>query len=171
MARLLQNADLFVCPSLEDNLPNTVMEAMACGLPVIGTNVGGIPDMVESGVNGYLVKPGDSASLACALQRMLDKTTDLKQMGRRSREICEAKFGGGTQARAYTALFEELLAAAPSKLRAPVRSEEANKSRLDLKTAMLDCENMLGICPSPKRRWWYKTWSLMGYLCRLFRRF
>lgn len=170
MARLLQTADLFVCPSLEDNLPNTVMEAMACGLPVIGTNVGGIPDMVESGVNGWLVEPGDSANLACALQRMLDKTTDLKQMGRRSREICEAKFGSGIQARAYTALFEELLVAAPPKLMAPVSSDVATRSRLDLKAAMLDCENKLGICLSLEKRWWYKIWSFMRYPCQLFGR-
>jgi glycosyltransferase involved in cell wall biosynthesis len=169
MARLLQTADLFVCPSLEDNLPNTVMEAMACGLPVIGTNIGGIPDMVEDGVNGCLVNPGDSASLACALRRMLDETIDLKQMGRRSREICEAKFGSGTQARAYTALFEDLLAAAPPGLQAPVNSDAASRSRLDLKAAMLDCEDKLGIRSSPERRWWSKTRSLIRYTCQLLR--
>jgi len=161
MARLLQIADLFVCPSLEDNLPNSVMEAMACGLPVIGTNVGGIPDMVENGTNGCLVNPGDPVSLARSVQRMLDKTTDLKQMGRRSREICEAKFGSGIQARAYTSLFEDLLATPPTKLRGPGNSGKANRSRLELNAAMLECERKLRISPSPVQLWWSKVRSLM----------
>lgn len=161
MARLLQAADLFVCPSLEDNLPNSVMEAMACGLPVIGTSVGGIPDMVEHGVNGCLVNPGESISLARALRRMVDRPSDLNQMGRRSREICEKKFASGIQARAYTSLFEDLLAAPPTELRAPGNSGQASRSRLELNAAMLDCERKLRIRPSPVRLWWSKLRSLM----------
>ena len=57
-------ADVFVLPSLEDNLPNTIMEAMACGVPCVAFGVGGIPEMIDDGINGYLAAPGDAAALA-----------------------------------------------------------------------------------------------------------
>lgn len=57
-------ADVYVLPSLEDNLPNTVMEAMACGVPCVGFRVGGIPEMIEHGVNGYVAEPESAADLA-----------------------------------------------------------------------------------------------------------
>lgn len=57
-------ADLFVLPSLEDNLPNTIMEAMACGVPCVGFRVGGIPEMIDHRQNGYVAVPRDAADLA-----------------------------------------------------------------------------------------------------------
>jgi glycosyltransferase involved in cell wall biosynthesis len=54
MARIYGASDLYIIPSLEDNLPNTVLESLCCGIPVVGFRIGGIPDMVEDGVNGYL---------------------------------------------------------------------------------------------------------------------
>ena len=50
-------ADVFVAPSVEDNLPNTVMESLACGTPVVAFNIGGMPDMIEHKKNGYLAEP------------------------------------------------------------------------------------------------------------------
>ncbi len=57
-------ADVFVSPSLEDNLPNTIMEAMACGVPCVGFKVGGIPEMIDNGRNGYVAALRDAADLA-----------------------------------------------------------------------------------------------------------
>lgn len=64
-------ADVYVLPSLEDNLPNTVMEAMACGVPCVGFRVGGIPEMIDDGVNGYVAEPEDAEDLARGIRRAL----------------------------------------------------------------------------------------------------
>lgn len=66
------SADAFVLPSLEDNLPNTIMEAMACGVPCVGFNVGGIPEMIEHGKTGYVAKVRDSDDLAKGIAWVLD---------------------------------------------------------------------------------------------------
>ncbi len=58
------SADVFVAPSLEDNLPNTVMESLSCGVPVVAFNIGGMPDMIEHKNNGFLAEPDSAASLA-----------------------------------------------------------------------------------------------------------
>ena len=64
-------ADVFVLPSLEDNLPNTIMEAMACGVPCVGFHVGGIPEMIRHQVNGYVAKERDAADLAQGIRYVL----------------------------------------------------------------------------------------------------
>jgi glycosyltransferase involved in cell wall biosynthesis len=64
-------ADAVVCPSLSDNLPNVVMEAMACGRACVASRTGGLPELVEDGVTGALSTPGDGADLAAALSRVL----------------------------------------------------------------------------------------------------
>lgn len=64
-------ADLFVTPSLQENLPNTIMEAMACGTPCIGFHTGGIPEMISHGTNGYVAVYRDAADLAKGILRIL----------------------------------------------------------------------------------------------------
>jgi glycosyltransferase involved in cell wall biosynthesis len=65
-------ADVALNPSLADNMPNSVLEAYASGVPVVSTNVGGVPDIVVDGVSGLLVPPGDPAAMALAVVRLLD---------------------------------------------------------------------------------------------------
>ncbi|WP_461395510.1 glycosyltransferase, partial [Deferrisoma sp.] len=65
---ILRALDLFVLPSRNEGISNTILEAMATGLPVLATAVGGNPELVESGVTGTLVPPGDPAALARALE-------------------------------------------------------------------------------------------------------
>ncbi len=68
---LYNAADVFVLPSLEDNLPNTVMEALSCGLPVAAFKTGGVPEMVDDGVCGSLSMPGDEIGLANGIKKIL----------------------------------------------------------------------------------------------------
>ncbi|GAB3248699.1 glycosyltransferase [Chitinimonas naiadis] len=73
MAALYRDADVMLNPSLADNMPNSVLEAMASGVPVVSTDVGGIPYIVENGVTALLVKPGDVAGMAAATLRLLEE--------------------------------------------------------------------------------------------------
>src|SRR5574344_924474 len=65
-------ADVFVLPSLEDNLPNTTMEVMACGVPCVGFKVGGIPEMIDHQKDGYVATFRDAADLANGIHWVLD---------------------------------------------------------------------------------------------------
>lgn len=67
----LQRAEVFVLPSLSEGTPRAILEAMACGLPIVATNVGGIPEVITDGVNGFLVTPRDEKALAKAIQKVL----------------------------------------------------------------------------------------------------
>lgn len=68
MVHAYNAADLLVAPSLEDNLPNTIMEAMACGTPVVGFDTGGIPEMIGHRVSGYVAEAGSASSLSEGIQ-------------------------------------------------------------------------------------------------------
>jgi glycosyltransferase involved in cell wall biosynthesis len=99
-------ADVFVAPSIQDNLPNTVLESIACETPVVAFSIGGMPDLIESGQTGYLAKPFDTDDLARGIRWVL--TTD-KPLGKQARAIAEQRFGLTKQAVAYRDLFESLL--------------------------------------------------------------
>ena len=64
LAELYAAADVFVAPSQQDNFPNTLLEALACGTPCVGFNIGGIPDLIEHQRNGYLARPFEIDDLA-----------------------------------------------------------------------------------------------------------
>lgn len=72
IAELYSLADVFVTPAIEDNLPNTIMEALACGTPVVAFNTGGIPDMVEHRQNGYLAEYKSSTDFAAGIHYVLN---------------------------------------------------------------------------------------------------
>ncbi len=99
-------ADVFVAPSIQDNLPNTVLEAIACGTPTVAFAIGGMPDLIESGHTGYLAQPLDTADLATGIRWVL--STD-RPLGAQARQIAEQRFGLIRQADAYRDLFESLL--------------------------------------------------------------
>ncbi len=69
-------SDVLCLPSLNEGLPNVALEAMACGLPVVASNVGGLPEIVQEGVNGFLVAPSNSSALAEALRQAFDMKWD-----------------------------------------------------------------------------------------------
>lgn len=71
MIAIYSSADLFIIPSLEDNLPNTIMESMACGTPCVGFKTGGIPEMIDHKVNGYIANYMDAEDIATGIQWVL----------------------------------------------------------------------------------------------------
>jgi glycosyltransferase involved in cell wall biosynthesis len=91
-AECMRSFDVFVLPSLSEGLSSAILEAMAISLPVVATDVGGIPELIKSGDNGLLVAPGDSAGLARAIQRLADNPEESRRMGQRGRERMEEHF-------------------------------------------------------------------------------
>jgi glycosyltransferase involved in cell wall biosynthesis len=77
IAAIYAAADIFVIPSLEDNLPNTIMEAMACGTPCVGFDTGGIPEMIDHKKNGYVAQYRDEKDLAKGIQWVLNNSDTL----------------------------------------------------------------------------------------------
>lgn len=73
MAALLAQCDLMINPSRVDNMPNSILEALACGTPVVSTRVGGVPFMVEDGIDALLVPAGEPSAMAEAVQRLIDQ--------------------------------------------------------------------------------------------------
>jgi glycosyltransferase involved in cell wall biosynthesis len=102
-------ADVFVICSLQDNLPNTVLEAMACGTPVIGVGVGGIAEMVRKGLNGLAVPRADAGALAAAIKDLMNGTGQLQEMKVACRRIAMDEYPLELQARRYVQIYESLL--------------------------------------------------------------
>ena len=107
---LLQSMDIFLLPSLGEGLSNTVLEAMASGLPVIATNVGGNPELVVPEVTGLLVSVGDSEHLSLAMQTLVDAPDMRNLMGQNARKSIENAFDWGRAVEEYFAVYDELLA-------------------------------------------------------------
>jgi glycosyltransferase involved in cell wall biosynthesis len=124
-------ADIFIQSSMEDNLPNTVLEAMSCGTPVIGFNVGGIPDMVQDGLEGRIVPAGDAAGMANAIVGLLSNPNMRSEMGKRSRARAERFFSLANQARNYGALYGRLTGEGP----APGKPRSQNKAKAGSESA------------------------------------
>jgi glycosyltransferase involved in cell wall biosynthesis len=107
--RLLAASDLFVLSSDYEGVPLSVLEAMAAGKPVVATTVGGVPELVEDGVTGFLVPPRDPKVLAQGILR-LAKDADLRQrMGKAAQERALERFDISRTAREYEALYLKLL--------------------------------------------------------------
>lgn len=105
----LYNAvDLFVTPSLEENLPNTIMEAMACGTPCVGFNIGGIPEMIDHRTNGYVAEYGSSDDLATGLLTTLHPD-NYDNYAREARNKAVTCYSEATVARQYIQLYKERL--------------------------------------------------------------
>jgi glycosyltransferase involved in cell wall biosynthesis len=99
-------ADLYVCPSLQDNQPNTVLESMACGTPVVGFDVGGVPDMVRPGITGLLAPAQDVAGLREAILEMCRSPERRAQMAANCRRIVMDEYRLEDQMRRYAQVYE-----------------------------------------------------------------
>jgi glycosyltransferase involved in cell wall biosynthesis len=100
-------ADLFIIPSLEDNLPNTIMEAMACGTPCVGFDAGGIPEMIDHKQNGYVAEYKNSKDLAEGIEWVLENTEKLGLPDACVKKVKE-NYSEGVVASKYIALYEAL---------------------------------------------------------------
>lgn len=101
MPRIYQEADIFVFPSVEEGMPNAMLEAMSCGLPVLACAVCGCEELVEHEHTGLLVPPRDVDALAAALQRLCAAPDERHRMGRAGREAVCRRFSWEATARAY----------------------------------------------------------------------
>lgn len=108
VARLLETADLLVLPSQAENQPISILNAMSGALPVVASNVGAIPEMVEDGRSGVLVAPGDPIALAAALARLVKDPAERDRMGRRGEEIFRARFQLDETIRRFRELYLSL---------------------------------------------------------------
>lgn len=102
-------ADIFVAPALADNLPNTLLESIACGTPVVAFAAGGVGDAVRPRETGLLVKPGDAIELRDAILSLSDNELKRAEMSRSCRQIATAEYNLELQARRYLKLYERLL--------------------------------------------------------------
>jgi glycosyltransferase involved in cell wall biosynthesis len=107
---LLQEAGIFVHSTLIDALPNVVLEAMAAGLPVVATRVGGLPEAVLPGKTGWLVPPRDAGALAAALSHLLGDGETRLAFGRAGRERAWRDFSFRAMVRQHEEIFHHLLA-------------------------------------------------------------
>lgn len=101
-------ADIFVCPSEQDNLPNTMVEAMACGTPCVAFDIGGMKDIIDHEVNGFLAPAFDTAELAHLIETSLRDEARLSAMSDAARRKAIDRFSIGDMAKSYAALFMEV---------------------------------------------------------------
>lgn len=110
-------ADLFLLPSLEDNQPQTGLESLACGTPVVAFDTGGISEFVQHGKTGLLANVADADSLAKQISWISDHDKERVEMGRAGRELIVSEFEIEQQTKTYLALYDRLLSAQPAKMR------------------------------------------------------
>lgn len=123
---LLRMMDVFVLPSLGEGISNTLLEAMATGLPVIATRVGGSPELIEEGVNGCLVPVGDAVALARHLKEILAEPQTLASYGENSLHKVRQSFDWDRTVEQYLAVYDQLLGRAK---RAPSSVKPVNEKQ------------------------------------------
>ena len=109
LAILYSAVDVFVAPSIQDNLPNTVMEALACGVPCVAFKIGGMGDMIEHQHNGYLAKPLEMSDLAQGIIWVLENDDRHHKLSENARKTVEDKFTLKHQASKYLELYNSIL--------------------------------------------------------------
>jgi sugar transferase (PEP-CTERM/EpsH1 system associated) len=107
--QLMQSLDIFALPSLGEGISNTILEAMATGLPVVATAVGGNPELVDEGNSGYLVPSADAESLAVALFHYIEQPDLIARHGKEGRRRIERYFSMDAMVNAYMEVYSRLL--------------------------------------------------------------
>jgi len=110
VAEMLNAMDVFVLPSLGEGMSNTLLEAMACGLPVLATNVGGNPEIIENNVNGCLFAPGDAEWLASKLKLLARDPALIHQLGTAARNRAIESFSLSRMLETYRSFYLDLAA-------------------------------------------------------------
>jgi len=109
VAAIMGGLDCFVLPSLAEGISNTILEAMACGLPVIATDVGGNADLVASAITGQIVPAGDPETMAQQIVRFANAPEHARRMGQLGRERVEESFSMNAMVAAYLGAYDQLL--------------------------------------------------------------
>lgn len=102
-------ADLLLFPTRADNLPLTIQESMACGTPIVGCDVGGVPDLVRPGETGYLAAPGDVEDFRQGILQLIEDQSLRKNMANKCREIALKEYSLEIQATRYIQLYQDTL--------------------------------------------------------------
>jgi glycosyltransferase involved in cell wall biosynthesis len=110
MHKWMQASDIFVLPTYNEGMPNVVMEAMACGLPLISTAVGGLPEAVGDSKGAILIEPRSSEQLASAIKKVGTDKTLREQMGWAARQTAEQKFGARANSQKLLAYLGSVIA-------------------------------------------------------------
>jgi sugar transferase (PEP-CTERM/EpsH1 system associated) len=116
--RIMRGLDLFVLPSLSEGISNTVLEAMASGLPVVATAVGGNPELIDAGITGTLVPRSDVARMAQAIRVYVENRELCLRHGGEARRAAERRFSLEAMVHAYLGIYDGLLAGAKQPARA-----------------------------------------------------
>jgi glycosyltransferase involved in cell wall biosynthesis len=107
---LYSAADVFVAPSTQDNFPNTILEALACGTPVVAFNIGGVKDQIDDRITGYIARPFEPEDLADGIKWILIDRDRHYSLCKQARVKAERDFQLKTQAELYIQLFQDILA-------------------------------------------------------------
>jgi glycosyltransferase involved in cell wall biosynthesis len=106
---LYSAADAVVAPSMQENLSNTVMESLACGTPVVAFDIGGMPDMIDHQINGYLATSFEPDDLANGMMWVLENENRREMLSQRARQIVVERFALELVANRYLALYQSIL--------------------------------------------------------------
>lgn len=109
VALYYQAADIYVHAARADTFPNTVLEALACGTPVIATSVGGIPEQIVDGQTGFLTQPGDATAMADKITKLLGNNSFLRKMGTAAGDYARTYFGLDRMVNDYLSYYQEIL--------------------------------------------------------------
>lgn len=109
VARYYQAADVYVHAARSDNFPNTVLEALACGIPVVATAVDGIPEQVDDGHTGFLVPGGDAEGMAARILQLLSDDVLRRQMGAQAVEVARRRFDLRQQVHTYLDWYQQII--------------------------------------------------------------
>ena len=109
VARYYQAADLYLHPTRSDTFPTTILEALACGIPVVASAVGGIPEQIIEGKTGFLVPSGDAPVMARRIMQLLEDDAYRQQIGRQAADDAARRFGLELMVKEYLQVYHELL--------------------------------------------------------------
>ena len=109
IASLYSAADVFIAPSIQDNLPNTVLEASACGTPSVAFDTGGLPDLIEHKKTGYLAQSSDSDDLCRGIKWVLEDEMRYRELSFNARRKAEREFSPGSVAKKHIDLYTGIL--------------------------------------------------------------
>jgi glycosyltransferase involved in cell wall biosynthesis len=104
-----RKASIFILPSFEEAFPVVLLEALSCGTPVIATNVGGVPEVVQNHENGLMVPPNNPLKLAESIQWLLDNESARTEMGKKGRDIVLEKFSLQANAKKLGDIYQKIM--------------------------------------------------------------